>query len=273
MTSDQISRKYRCALVTGASSGLGEEYARQLVDSCEYMIIVARRGDLLQKLADELAITSPDTGVHCLSADLTLEDDRNGLLKMCEAMSLRPDLLVNNAGMGDYGDFVSADWPKLDAMLQVNVTALTHLCHSFLPGMLANGEGGGAIINVSSLASTLPIPDFAVYAASKAYVSSFSEALRIELREFGISVIAVCPGPVRTNFGKIAMRVKDGDSLPARDGFYVTAQKVVSDSIAALHADCARVYPGWKVALLAAGISILPMVLIRPLVTSRRGKL
>jgi len=266
-------RKHRCALITGASSGLGEEYARQLAPDCESLVLVARRGDLLEQLASQLEETSPDTKVHCLIADLTLEDQRNALVKTCESMSLQPDLLVNNAGMGDYGDFAGAEWSKLDAMLQVNVTALTHLCHAFLPNMLVDEEGQGAIINVSSLASTLPIPDFAVYAATKAYVSSFSEALRMELREFAIPVLAVCPGPVRTNFGKIAMRSDDHSSLPAREGFYVTAEQVVADSIRALDADRARVYPGWKVALLAAGISILPMVLLRPLVASRRGKL
>jgi len=273
--SDSGIKKYRCALVTGASSGLGAEYARQLASSCDALILVARRGDLLESLAGELSVTSPDTEVHCLTADLTLEEERTGLVRMCEAMSLRPDLLVNNAGMGDYGDFAGAEWPKLDAMLQVNVTALTHLCHGFLPGMLVDCEqgGGGAIINVSSLASTLPIPDFAVYAATKAYVSSFSEALRLELRDIGIPVLAVCPGPVRTNFGKVAMREEERASLPAREGFYVAAEQVVAESIAALHADRARVYPGWKVALLAAGISLLPMVLLRPLVACRRGKL
>lgn len=275
MESSSRLRKYRCALVTGASSGLGEEYARQLAPSCDSLILVARRGDLLEKLGAELSVSSPETEVHCLTADLTQEKERIGLVKMCEAMALRPDLLVNNAGMGDYGDFSGADWSKLDAMLQVNVTALTHLCHGFLPNMIADSEndGGGAIINVSSLASTLPIPDFAVYAATKAYVSSFSEALRLELREYGIPVLAVCPGPVHTNFGKVAMRDAERASLPSREGFYVTAEKVVSDSVRALNAGCARVYPGWKVALLAAGISLLPLALLRPLVASRRGKL
>ncbi len=269
-------RKYRCALVTGASSGLGAEYARQLAASCKTLILVARRGDLLEQLAGELALSSPKTEVHCLTVDLTLEDQCVGLVERCETMGLKPDLLVNNAGMGDYGAFSGAEWPKLNAMLQVNITALTHLCHGFLPNMLTGAEQGGneqggAIINVSSLASTLPIPNFAVYAATKAYVSSFSEALRLELREFGIPVLAVCPGPVHTNFGKVAMRTEDQTSLPSREGFYVTAEKVVSDSIVALHTDRARVYPGWKVALLAAGIALLPMALLRPLVASRRG--
>ena len=275
MESQPDSSHYRCALITGASSGLGAEYARQLASSCEVLILVARREDLLKKLAEEILTASPTTKVHYLSVDLTQNQDRIELGKACEAMSLKPDLLVNNAGMGDYGDFTGAKWPKLDSMLQVNVTALTHLCHIFLPAMIADSEqgAGGSIINVSSLASTLPIPDFAVYAATKAYVSSFSEALRLELREFGIPVLAVCPGPVRTNFGKVALRDTEGETLPAREGFYVSAEKVVADSIVALHADCARVYPGWKVALLAAGISLLPMMLVRPLVASRRGKL
>ena len=235
------------------------------------MILVARRGDLLGQLAAELSVTSPDTEVHCLTADLSQEKECSGLVKMCDAMSLKPDLLVNNAGLGDYGSFEGAEWSKLNAMLQVNVTALTHLSHGFLPGMISQGRG--AIVNVSSLASALPMPDFAVYAATKAYVTSFSEALRMELRAHQISVLAVCPGPVHTNFGKVAMRDVERDNLPSREGFYVAAEKVVSDSIRALHADHARIYPGWKVALLAAGITLLPMVLLRPLVASRRGKL
>lgn len=270
---DQVtSPRYRCALITGASSGLGEEYARQLAPSCDTLVLVARRGDLLEKLASGLKVTSPDTEVHCVIVDLTKEKERDDLVKMCESMSLMPDLLINNAGMGDWGEFSTAEWSKLDAMLQVNTTALTHLCHRFLPSMMAD-DNGGAIINVSSLASTLPIPDFAVYAATKAYVSSFSEALRIELREYGIPVLAVCPGPVHTNFGKIAMRSGEDSNLPSREGFYVAARKVVADSIVALQADRARVYPGWKVAMLAAGISLLPMVLLRPLIASRRGQL
>ncbi|MBK1855813.1 SDR family oxidoreductase [Verrucomicrobiaceae bacterium 5K15] len=258
-------------MVTGASSGLGAEFARQLAPACDAMILVARRGELLENLATELGVSSPETEVHCLTADLTQAEECAGLMTRCQSMSLMPDLLVNNAGMGDYGSFEGAEWSKLDAMLQVNVTALTHLSHGFLPAMIASGRG--AIINVSSLASTLPIPDFAVYAATKAYVSSFSEALRLELREHQIPVLAVCPGPVHTNFGKVAMRDVQRASLPSRDGFYVEAEQVVRDSIHALHTDRARVYPGWKVALLAAGISLLPMVLLRPLVVSRRGKL
>lgn len=272
MATDNKAKRYRCALVTGASSGLGEEYARQLAPICDSLVIVARRKKQLNQLMVELSSASPGTAVYVIPADLTLANERIELLNQLKAMALSPDLLVNNAGMGDYGSFETAEWRKLDDMLQLNVTALTHLCHLFLPDMLREG-GGGSIINVSSLASTLPIPDFAVYAATKAYVSSFSEALRLELREYHIPVLAVCPGPVHTGFGKVATREEKMNSLPSREGFYVSAEKVVSDSICALHADRARIYPGWKIALLAGAISLMPMALVRVVSLNRRGKI
>jgi len=262
------SLAYRCAVITGASSGLGEQYARQLAPACEILILVARRGDLLEKLADELQLAWEGLTVHCVSVDLTEEPGRLALFDRLESVGYVPDLLVNNAGMGDFGAFAESDWSKLDAMLQLNVTALTHLCHQFLPEMIAQKRG--AIINVSSLASVLPIPDFAGYAASKAYVSSFSEALRMELREFSIPVLAVCPGPVHTGFGEVAMRDERATGIPARDGFYTSPETVVFESIRALRADKARVYPGWKIAALAAGISLLPMVVIRAIQLARR---
>lgn len=262
-------RKYRCALVTGASSGIGAEFARQLAPDCESMVLVARRGELLEKLAAELSASG--TTCYCVAADLTSETERAALADGLRTRGRQPDLLVNNAGMGDYGDFAGAEWQKLDAMLQLNVTALTHLCHLFLPGMI--GQRSGAVINVSSLASTLPIPDFAVYAATKAYVSSFSEALRLELRGHGIPVLAVCPGPVHTNFGKVAIREGGKDAFSSRELVYVTAEKVVADSLRALGADRARVFPGWKVAALAAGISLLPMCALRLILTKGRGSI
>ncbi len=265
----ETTRKYQCALITGASSGLGAEYARQLVSECDTLVLVSRRGPLMKELADQLNLLFPDTEIHCITTDLSSEEDRLGLFKMLQAMALVPDLLVNNAGLGDYGPFSSSDWSKINLMLQVNITALTHLCHGFLPGMISQGRG--SVINVSSLASALPMPDFAAYAASKAYVTSFSDALRMELSEIGIPVLAVCPGPVHTNFGKVAMRAGDTNNLPSREGFYTEANQVVSDSIRALHANKARVYPGWKIALMAASISILPMAILRTVLTNRRA--
>ena len=119
------------------------------------------------------------------------------------------------------------------------------------------------MVNVSSLASLLPIPDFAVYAATKAYVTSFSEALRIELRTHRIPVLAVCPGPVRTEFGQVARRGQAGRKIPGHACFYVPAEQVVAESLMALDRNRARVYPGLKTAAAALVISALPIVLLR----------
>jgi hypothetical protein len=180
----------------------------------------------------------------------------------------KPDLLINNAGMGDYQKFADSDWDKIDNMMQVNMSALTHLTHSLIPQMRERGPGGGAIINVSSLASILPMPEFAVYAATKAYVTSFSEALRLELKGDGIPVLALCPGPVHTEFGSVAMPA-GADKLPGRELFYVDKAVVVNQALKGLRRHKARVYPGWKVALVAAGISIMPLAVIRFVMSKR----
>ena len=127
--------------------------------------------------------------------------------------------------------------------------------------MIRNGRG--AVVNVSSLASLLPIPDFAVYAATKAYVTSFSEALRIELRGHGIPVLAVCPGPVHTNFGKVAHREEHVPGMPMREWFYVPREQVVRESLMALRQDRARIYPALKTTVAALAISVVPIILMR----------
>src|SRR6478736_7282499 len=187
---------YSCALVTGASSGLGEEFALQIAPRVGKLVLVARREPLLQQLADRIRGKFPQVAVTVFAVDLSSQAERGQLVAALAEKGLSPDLLVNNAGLGDYGEFASAEWEKLQAMLHVNIEALTHLSHALVPEMIR--RGGGAVVNVSSLASVLPIPDFAVYAATKAYVTSFSEALRIELKEHHIPVLAVCPGPVKT---------------------------------------------------------------------------
>jgi short-subunit dehydrogenase len=187
-------QRYSCAVVTGASSGLGEEFALQLAPRVGRLVLVARRGEMLEDLAQRIG-QKFSCEVIVLVADLACGDQRAALIADLKEKALAPDLLVNNAGLGDYGEFHTADWEKLQAMLRVNIEALVHLTHALVPGMI--GRERAAVINVSSLASILPIPDFAVYAATKACVTSFSEALRIELKEHGIEVLALCPGPVR----------------------------------------------------------------------------
>lgn len=265
------SDSYSCALVTGASSGLGEEFALQLAPQVKHLVLVARREVLLEKLALRIGETYPRVEVSVLAADLAVSGDRERLLGALADRGIVPDLLVNNAGLGDYGEFATAEWEKLEAMLRVNVEALTHLAHALVPGMIRNGRG--AVVNVSSLASLLPIPDFAVYAATKAYVTSFSEALRIELRGHGIPVLAVCPGPVRTGFGEVAHRDEHVPGTPVREWFYVPKEQVVRESLAALRRKRARVYPALKTAAAALVISALPIVLLRLAMGGRPRKL
>jgi uncharacterized protein len=262
-------KSYHCALITGASAGLGEEYAMQLAPLCGHLVLVARRLDLLENLAGKIRTKFPATGVTVMAIDLADPLSRVILAGRLAELDLVPDLLINNAGLGDYGEFATAEWPKLEAMLKVNVEALTHLAHLLLPGMIQQGRGG--IVNVSSLASLLPIPDFAVYAATKAYVTSFSEALRIELREHGIRVLAVCPGPVKTEFGEVARRRDGLSEIPSKKGFYVPKEQVVGESLSALAQDRPRVYPGLKIAAAAFLLTAIPMGLLR-LALARRPR-
>jgi short-subunit dehydrogenase len=251
---------YTCALVTGASSGLGAEFAVQIAPRVDTLVLVARRESQLQELAAKIRGWHPRVAVAVFTADLRDAGQREGLVELLAERGLHPDLLVNNAGLGDYGEFATAEWDKLQAMLQVNIEALTHLTRLLLPDMILRG---GGIINVSSLASVLPIPDFAVYAATKAYVTSFSEALRIELREQHIPVVAVCPGPVRTEFGKVSRRSPDSPGMPAKKSFYVPKEQVVAEALAGLDHDKPRVYPGLQIAAAALVLTALPMFALR----------
>jgi uncharacterized protein len=251
-----------CTLVTGASSGLGEEFVWQLAPKVGRMVLVARRGDLLENLATRIRAGFPDLEVVVHAADLTRDGSCSSLAGRLEDLGWVVDCLINNAGLGDSGEFATAEWPKIEAMLRLNIEVLTRLTHWVLPSMIACGRG--AILNVSSLASLLPIPDFAVYAATKAYVTSFSEALRIELKPHHIQVLAVCPGPVHTGFGQVAQRNgAGGREIPGRECFYVPKQQVVRESLAALESGKARVYPALKTAAAALVISAVPIILLR----------
>lgn len=269
MTPPEAPPKYLdCVLITGASAGLGEEYARQLAPLSKHLVLIARRQEKLVELGKSLKEIHPNLKVSCFSADLALEGDRTLLFDHLEKESIIPNLLVNNAGLGDYGEFIHADWEKVKSMLDVNVTALTELTFKLLPKMIE--QDSGAIINVSSIASLIPIPDFAVYAATKAYVTSFSEALNIELKEFGIPVLTVCPGPIKTEFGEVASREDTGGFNPS-NSLYVEKETVVTDSLVALFREQPRIYPGLKIALMATAVTLLPLCVVR-LVMSRRPR-
>jgi short-subunit dehydrogenase len=259
-------RRYQTALITGASSGIGSEFARQLAEVSDTLVLVARRESRLLELAAELETANTGLEVRVRAADLNVVEDRAGLLEWLGRESLFPDLLVNNAGMGDYGELATADWSKLEAMIRLNMESLTWLTHAVVPGMIAVRHG--AILNVSSVASLLPIPDFAVYAATKAYVTSFSEALRLELREHGIAVSALCPGPVHTEFSETAMR-NEASGGPMGEFFYVDVATVVEQALEGLRRNAPRVFPGWQIAGAAALLGLIPMLAVRALMGRR----
>jgi len=254
------------ALITGASSGIGAEFARQLAPHARALILVARRLDRLEALKREL--DRPGLTIHCHTADLADEVQIEALLASLAASGERVSLLINNAGLGDHGFFEESDWSRVSAMLDVNITALTRLTHALLPDLVRAGRG--AILNVSSIASLLPLPKMAVYAATKAYVTSFSEALRGELRGTGVSVTALCPGPVNTEFGLTADR--PGDAMPAPEIFKVSVQEVARAGLRAVERDRARVIPGWQVCAVMTLASMVPIFLLRIFLTQRRAR-
>ena len=196
------------ALVTGASAGIGRELARVLAADHD-LVLTARRADELNALADELRSAHGAT-CHVFPADLADPRGPRQLFDTVTAARLAVDVLVNNAGFGDHGFFADADLGKLLRMIQVNVTALTELTGVFLPGMRSRGRG--RILNVGSVAGFQPGPLMAVYYATKAFVNSLSEALDDELRDTGVAVTCLCPGPTRSEF-QAAAGVRRGASV------------------------------------------------------------
>jgi uncharacterized protein len=258
------------ALITGASAGIGCEFARQLAGRAKSLILIARREQRLSELRDELEQQHPNLAVFLRKIDLADLVQLNELLVWLDRQRIDVDLLINNAGLGDSGAFATSDPIRNEQMILVNIVALTTLTRHMLPQMIARRRGG--ILNVSSSAGFLPIPDFAVYAATKAYVTSFSEALRAELHGTGISVCALCPGPVHTEFQEVAKRPgAQPDTGP--EFVFVAVEQVVRDAIAALEADRPLVIPGLPMKLGMFLVRITPMSILRVLsrLAPRRG--
>lgn len=255
------------ALITGASSGLGAEFARQLAPVADKLVLVARRDDRLDRLKAELESRYPTVRVFVYVMDITRENQNRDFLAWLQREGLRVNFLVNNAGMGDRGPFATGDWAKVHAVLELNVVALTRLTHHLLP-MLCEG-GRGAVLNVSSVAGLIPLPYMAVYAATKAYVNSFSDGLRMELRDTGVTVTAVLPGPVETEFGSVSSRGSGEPEWHSPEELSLPAHEVVRAALAAVAADKARVMPGWKVALLMGVAVALPLGILRAILTRK----
>lgn len=209
------------ALITGASSGLGLEFAKICAENGYDLIITARNLCKLNELKSELE-TEFGVSVLILGADLS---ELRGAERICEFVcgnDLKIDILINNAGFGDHGEFSKCDIKKQFQMVNVNITSLVGLTHYFLNHMLSNG--GGKILNIASAAALSAGPKMSVYYASKAFVRNFSLALAEELREKNVSVTAFCPGPVATNFGERA-NVKNAKIFARSDDANAVAKR------------------------------------------------
>ncbi|MDH4169729.1 MAG: SDR family oxidoreductase [Acidimicrobiia bacterium] len=246
------------AVVTGASSGIGEALARRLSQAGTHVVLVARTQSRLDELADQLG--GPDRAT-VLVADLA---DRAGVAPVAELIAGEPeiDLVVNNAGFGVSGAIAESDVERQLAMIDVNVRCLTQLSHAAAAAMAPRGRGG--ILNISSVGGYVPAPSFAVYGATKAYVTSFSQALHAELESAGVHVTCVAPGFTRTEFQDRAEY--DSSKMP---GFmWQTADEVAKIALDATAKNKAMVVPGLPNKLMVAAVKPLPSALQRRIASS-----
>ena len=242
-----MSFHHRLALVTGASSGLGSDFARQLAQAGCDLVLVARRHENLERLADEIA---QETGRRPLvrACDLSSAEQRQALVEDVPVV----DILINNAGVGVFGRFADSEWERVSQMVEVDITALTHLTHLYLPGM--KERGWGRILQVASTAAFQPCPSLASYAAGKSYVLNFSLALNHELKGSGVTSSCLCPGATVSEFTEVSGQelsefMKRGQMTPA---------EVVKVGLEGLERGRAYTIPGKMNALLAFSTRFLP---------------
>lgn len=243
-------------LITGASSGIGAEFARQIAPQVKVLILVARRLDRLEKIRDEIRAKNPKVDVQIISCDLADLQAITKMMNYIERSIGKVNILINNAGSGLFDRFELGQWQKIEEMIKVNTTALTYLTHRVVPGMIEKKAGG--ILNVSSVSGLTFTPGSAVYAATKHFVTGFTEALRLELSSLNIVVTQICPGPVSTEFWD-----NSGACLSLRFPAWmaITPQACVRASLKAFTRGRALFIPG----ALSWAESILMKLLPRPI--------
>lgn len=185
------------ALITGASSGVGEEFARAFARRGADVVLVARRQEVLDRLAEDIRADS-GRHVHVIATDLSQPGAGAQLARRLDERGLRVDTVVNNAGLGKTAAFSASSTDDIHQQLRLNIDAVVDISHALLPALLDSGKG--ALLNIASLTGYAPTPGMAVYAASKAFVLRFTEALAYEVRDSSLTVLAIAPGPTRTGF-------------------------------------------------------------------------
>jgi short-subunit dehydrogenase len=260
----------RTCLVTGASSGIGADLARELARRGHGVTLVARREGPLRDLATELA------GAHRIraevaTADLSDEDERTHLITEVDKRGLVVDVLVNNAGFSTMGPVHKSEPARELAMLRTDVEAVVHLCSALLPGMV--GRHTGAVLNVASTAAFQPLPGQAGYGGAKAFVLSYSQAIAEEVRKHGVTVTVLCPGPVETGFAEV-MGLTDeeaGESLPKF--MWLPSREVAAQAIEGLAKGRGVVIPGTPNRVSAGFARVVPRRLLLPILASRHPSL
>jgi len=240
-------------LVTGASGGIGLAVARRFATAEYDLILVARSRDKLEEIRRELGPVRVETIV----ADLATPDGAAAVAAAVEDAGLTVDILVNNAGVGLFGPFLETPLPRERAMVQLNVTSVLDLTKRFLPGMVARRRGH--VVNVASVAAFLPGPYQSVYYATKAFVLSFSEALAEELRDTGVSVSAICPGPTTTGFQARAGVTR---ARPLNRALFLAPEAVAEATFDAVRRRRRIVVPGWRQRVMVAAIGLAPRRLV-----------
>lgn len=242
------------AVITGASRGIGESYATQLAGLGYDLLLVARDSERLDRVARSVR-ASHSVSADTLILDLSLGDAAERLYAEVRARSESVDVLVNNAGFGLYGEFITMPMPRIEEMVRLHIMTLVKTVRLFLPGMLERRRG--AMINVASTAGLRPLPYLALYAATKAFMISFSEAVAMEARPYGVLVQTCCPGQTTTDFHQTA-----GVKPHRSPGGCQTADEVVAESLAALERQRRLVVTGWGNRLVASVQRFVPRQLV-----------
>ncbi len=245
----------RTALITGASGGIGEEFAHQLAGLGANLILVARRADKLADLRTTLLTRTPGIEIDVLTADLSLPGSGAQLATQIGDLGRQVDILINNAGVGSHGDFVDLDPEALAAQIQLNCGSLVDLTARFLPAMVKARKG--LVINVASTAAFQPTPTMAVYGATKAFVRSFTESLWQETQGTGVRVLTLCPGATETEFF-----ARTGKQFMTRGR--QTSRQVVDTALAFVDKSGPTVVSGLLNTVLATSTRLLPSRVLAP---------
>jgi short-subunit dehydrogenase len=253
----------KVTLITGASSGIGEEFARRLAAEGHNLVLVARSEKALHELCDELMLKHKIMA-HYIVADLIEHEAEQQVFEETEKHGFEVDWLINNAGFGAYGDFSQVALEKQTGMIELNIRALLALTHRYLPAMRERKRG--VIINVSSAAGFQPLPYMAVYAATKSFVTAFSEAIAEENGEFGIQVMALCPGSTKTNFFKVASMAN-----PIHAKGQQTVDEVVDTALRGVKTGRTKIVSGLTNRVVATAVNFVPNNLITKLMARALG--